>query len=601
MRPSESRHIFILSFLTFFTIICGAPATLLAGGGPENVLLVVNPTSPDSLAIANTYTALRNIPPHNVVYIPWPEKEILTKIDPFREKILIPVLKSIQTLRRENQIDYVVYSAGFPHRIDIGPDVTRYLNAEKKKHAEKGGGKTPDWPKVLTKVGSLNGLTYLWQWVRDKNASYASLSANRYFRKTNWSKQTHPTLAFRGAFRFDENGNRVTEDGPSYFLSTLLGYTQGRGNTRQEVLDYLASAASADGTRPQGTIYYVRNNNVRSKTRHNAFQDAVAKLRKLDVDAEIIEGTIPKDRPNVQGLMAGCAYFDWGKSGSTILPGAICEHLTSWGGGLHPKCPQTPLTAFLRYGAAGSSGTVFEPYAVQAKFPTPMVQVHYARGCTLAEAFYQSVAGPYQLLIVGDPLCRPWANIPAVEVKGLGENETIKGTLQVHASATFADDTKVAGFEMFIDGRRVGVAGAEGKLQFDTTTLPDGYHELRIVAFEPEPVCSQGRKIIPFHTANHGRTISISIEPENRVSESDRITIEAQSPKATSIGIFQNTRPVGRINGESGKAEIEAKTLGAGPVRLDFIGLGKDGPKGNVLAEPVFLEVEEDGGKGTGD
>ena len=41
-----------------------------------------------------------------------------------------------------------------------------------------------------------------------------------------------------------------------------------------------------------------------------------------------------------------------------------------------------------------------------------MIQVHYARGCSLAEAFYQSVYAPYQLMIVGDPLCRPWANIP---------------------------------------------------------------------------------------------------------------------------------------------------------------------------------------------
>ena len=79
---------------------------------------------------------------------------------------------------------------------------------------------------------------------------------------------------------------------------------------------------------------------------------------------------------------------------------------------------QTPLSEFLRYGAAGSSGTVTEPFAIAEKFPSPMIQVHYARGCTLAEAFYQSVHGPYQLLIVGDPLCRPWADIPQVSVAG---------------------------------------------------------------------------------------------------------------------------------------------------------------------------------------
>jgi len=112
--------------------------------------------------------------------------------------------------------------------------------------------------------------------------------------------------------------------------------------------------------------------------------------------------------------MVGKSDFNWPASGSTILPGAICEHLTSLGGVMVENGGQTPLSEFIRNGAAGASGTVTEPYAIQAKFPDPFLHVHYVKGCTLAEAFYQSVRGPYQLLIVGDPLCRPWARIPQV-------------------------------------------------------------------------------------------------------------------------------------------------------------------------------------------
>ena len=130
--------------------------------------------------------------------------------------------------------------------------------------------------------------------------------------------------------------------------------------------------------------------------------------------AEVVAGPLPQGRRDVAGLTMGAADFDWAKSGNTILPGAICENLTSLGAVFTPSAGQTPLSAFVRAGAAGSSGTVIEPYALQAKFPHPAIHVHYARGATLAEAFYQAVQSPYQLLVVGDPLCRPWATIPQV-------------------------------------------------------------------------------------------------------------------------------------------------------------------------------------------
>lgn len=40
-----------------------------AGGGGENMLLVVNPNDPASLQIANAYAALRDIPANNLLYI----------------------------------------------------------------------------------------------------------------------------------------------------------------------------------------------------------------------------------------------------------------------------------------------------------------------------------------------------------------------------------------------------------------------------------------------------------------------------------------------------------------------------------------------------
>ncbi|MBM4047199.1 MAG: hypothetical protein FJ279_19010 [Planctomycetes bacterium] len=220
--------------------------------------------------------------------------------------------------------------------------------------------------------------------------------------------EIQPTVGFRAS----------ASERPPYLISTMLACTSGRGNSVSEALASLRRSAEADHTRPKGTIYFMENGDIRSTTREWAFRAAVEKLKQLGVNAVVEQGVLPQNKPDVAGAVIGAAGFDWAKSGSAMLPGAICEHLTSFGGALRETAGQTPLSEFLRHGAAAASGTVTEPYAIQAKFPNAFIQVHYPRGCTLGEAFYQSVNGPYQLLIVGDALCKPWAT--KVEVRAHG-------------------------------------------------------------------------------------------------------------------------------------------------------------------------------------
>ena len=110
------------------------PASVLAGGGPENVLLVVNPQSPASLAIANHYAQLRQIPPANLLFLPWNPKFETTDVDTFRRQILIPILKTIDARKLSEQIDYIVYSSDFPWGITLDSDL-RKLSAEMQREA----------------------------------------------------------------------------------------------------------------------------------------------------------------------------------------------------------------------------------------------------------------------------------------------------------------------------------------------------------------------------------------------------------------------------------------------------------------------------------
>ena len=570
-----------------------------AGGGPENVLLVVNPDSPDSMAVANHYAAGRSIPAGNTLYLPWDPKAETTDIETFRRKILIPVLEAARAMRPGRQVDYVVYSSDFPWGIRLDQDVDKLTkpsegsSSEKGEHPEgkekeAGRQKKPVWPRFLTPVGSINGLTYLWQPVLGSPGGYFERRSNRY------AQPGTGTRAFSSTIGFGPAGEPLASGGRSYLLSMMLGVTSGRGNSRQEVLDGLKRSAAADGTHPAGTIYYMENDDIRSQVRKGQFPAAVEALRDLGVRAQILQGIMPPDKPDVQGAMLGTASFDWKASHSTILPGAICEHFTSCGGEMNAGAGQTPLSEFLRYGAAAASGTVTEPFALADKFPTAMMHVHYARGSTVAEAFYQSVVSPYQLLIVGDPLCRPWADIPQVTVAPLAAQGAVQGRLAIRPAARFAaPQSALDHFELFLDGLRVRQCPPEGTLDLDTQPLADGYHELRVVAVQKGPIRSQGRRIIEISTANHGRSITVEALPQPAVTPDAPLVLVVNAPRAMNVGVLQGTRVVARIAGPQGRCEIKAAMLGAGPVRLQVVGFGTGGPETNVLAKPLDVLVRD--------
>ncbi len=339
-----------------------------AGGGPENLLLVVNSASPDSQTIANHYIQLRGIPPTNVMYIDWRGSEARIDVNTLREKFLHPIAKEIDARHLTSQIDYVVYSSNFPWSIDFSSDLPEDVRKDEA---------------LQFPVGSLSGLTYLLRSVIAQDGlGYTSLTANHYMRlRETFDGSTYqiPTAdpadkleagiippkppqrllervgkdfsvgshGFRGWYSWGPNGELMEVGGPRYILSTMLGVTYGRGNTLAEILNYLQQSATADGTHPQGTIYYMDSGDVhRSGARRAGFDMAVALLKQLGVSAAILQGDLPRNRNDVQGLMTGVEDFNWRASGSVIRPGAICDNLTSFGGDLEPTQIQATLSIF---------------------------------------------------------------------------------------------------------------------------------------------------------------------------------------------------------------------------------------------------------------
>ena len=342
--------------------------------------------------------------------------------------------------------------------------------------------------------------------------------------------ELRPTVGFRGVVGWDPNGQPVPPDrGLRYLLSTMLSVTSGRGLSVREAIEHLRRSAAADSTFPSGSVYLMDNSDIRSQTRRPMFEPTVQLLQGQGVRAEVVQGSLPQAREDVMGLVAGSAGFDWTSSKSRILPGAICEHLTSFGGVMLENAGQTPLTEFLRHGAALSSGTVTEPYAIAAKFPLPLLHVYYAQGCSAAEAFYQSLSGPYQLLIVGDPLCAPWARRPVVKLPKLPS--PLKGTVEFQPSAEAPEGKSIARYELFVDGVRRAACRDGEKLQLDSTTLPDGPHEFRLVAVVADAIQTQGRATWSGAVDNHGRVVQLALDGASDVPLGQPLTLRVTAPR----------------------------------------------------------------------
>ena len=230
-----------------------------------------------------------------------------------------------------------------------------------------------------------------------------------------------------------------------------------------------------------------------------------------------------------------------------------------------------------------------DPISVPEKFPSPFIQVHYARGCSLAEAFYQSVATPYQLLIVGDPLCAPWRGRPTVILEGLKAGQTVNGAFSLKPSIEPLSAVPVQQFELYVDGLRRGGPLAPGSsARGDATRLLDGYHELRVVAVAGGPIEQRTTTILPITVDKSGRRLAISGPAESDAPWDRPLRLRAEFAGAAEIQFLHNLRPIGVIHGEKGAVEVDPQFLGQGLCRIQCVAV--DAGK-KPIAVSAFIEV----------
>ena len=666
MPRNVAREVFVRLLLPVIAgiVLVAAPQTAPAGGGPENVLLVVNAESHASKTIANHYVKAREIPPGNVLYLNGIPPRQSIAVEQFRRRILQPILTAIEKRKLQEQIDYIVYSDGFPTRIAIAQDTTRDPARE--------------FPSHFRPFASINSLTYFAEQVVQKRSDYHKLDSNRYMRVSRslsrvspfsgalaikfldgvrqygkkqyadaekifaeiiqaqpdqallhvmraaalaaQNKQDEAVASLREAIAHDwadfdflsrepsfaaltenreyqeliaalpratdpylpttpfehktiwaTNGlyNSTPDQGERYYLSTLLAASHSQGLSLAEHLEYLDRAVKSDATTPSGSFYFASTRDVRTRARAKQFSGAMAVLKEMGYPSAVVTTWAPMGRRDILGLSFGVARYNWSKTQSRFLPGAIGECLTSAGGNFANES-QTPLTEMLRAGAAGSSGTVAEPYAIHQKFPHAMMYIHYVRGASLAEAYYQSVHAPYQLLIVGDALCQPWAKPVSFEVRGITAGDKLDSPRELEFAADEQANDQIAEFRVFVDGVHRGTTTPGKSFRLAKQKLGQGVHELRVVAVRRDNVASQSRKTIPFEVGESA--ITLRADPIAGASGRE-ITVRAswigeKTRKSPSIVLYQNARKIGTFEAPDASLQLDRELLGSGPVQL---------------------------------
>ena len=201
------------------------------------------------------------------------------------------------------------------------------------------------------------------------------------------------------------------------------------GDKLSEVKALIDRGIASDQTFPEGTAYLLNTSDKARSVRVKQFGIAKTELGAL-LPIEEIEADSITGRQDVLFYFTGLAHVA-NLHTLHFVPGALADHLTSFGGQLTDSKQMSSLR-WLEAGATASYGTVTEPCNHPQKFPMPAVAIfHYLSGATAIEAYWKSVAWPGEGLFIGEPLARPFAPTltktgeEAYQLKLISSNKTV--------------------------------------------------------------------------------------------------------------------------------------------------------------------------------
>ncbi len=405
-------------------------------------------------------------------------------------------------------------------------------------------------------------------------------------------------IGFDGRRGWTGSGNWVgtKQGGIHYLLSCMLGVVHPRGSTVRQAAEVLTRASEADLTRPNAKVGFSKTGDVRTKTRFPNFGDALVWLAARGRPTDVFESPLPRDGDDYVGLVLGTASMNLDGVPWRLVPGAIAESLTSTGAAFETDS-QTKLTELLHLGAAMSSGAVAEPYSLQFKFPLPIMHAYYAEGASAIEAFYLSVTSPYQLLVVGEPICQPFASPPSETVRitlGGEEGNQISMERKPLGDGLGIRGSDTSEIRIFVEGKLVKASPPIKTIQMNLPDKLSGAVNVRVVLVGRNPAeprlgfsdVLDLRGTLPIPTAelesaappdkeNDDQPDAGEEDSGNGDANGDDVANTARAslvrvdcPGADRVSLLLGMETIEEIEGESGTIQVDAQDWGDGPLRL---------------------------------
>lgn len=522
-------------------------------------MLLIDPTSAESMYFANEYAAAHGIPDALRLYIPPGAADLATQFAVNVEGFLghleqVGIAQQVDGVLAMPGSSYFVSAPGYVS--DLCAPVNRF---------------------TVTAAYTLAN-------VRDDILGGTVHSSLNQYHKPNYVARAFDAQT---PYRFGQPSEAAAAE--RYYLGGLLGWTGTNGNTQAEVLDMIQRSAAAYGTFPVGTAYYMQTTDIaRSGPRHDTYPTAVMRMDLAGGLAQHLFADLPLGQQDVMGIMTGRATLDIDGADMTLLPGSFADHLTSFAGAFWTNS-QTKMSRWIAKGASGTAGAVEEPCNYSQKFNHAALHVIYRKGLSLGESWFRTLGfQPFQNLFLGDPLTRPYALPPVVQVAGLPSGPA-SGSVILTPSATAPSGSAIERFELYVDGRLITTSAPGTDLELDTSLLADGPRDLVVIAIDESLMQHAGRWLGTIDVAGAGLALDGALNTASGdLATAFEVSYALAGGTAEEVVLLGGGRVLAQASGPAGLLRTFGQNLGAGPASVHL----EARTNGRAVARSAALPID---------